>query len=328
MTDPIRRAPIVAALLIPSLMPDLAGALAPIRSGDVELVIDADHGLEADARGGPWRPWLESTLEAARSVTGRFPRERVIIDLRSTGESTRAIAFGQIRRGRPPRIRFWVAPDADLEALRSDWRTYHEFAHLLIPFPGNRDIWFTEGLASYYQYLLQSRVGVIPERAAWEELLSGFERGRRDRAGRGRTLRELSPRMWRERAFKRVYWTGAAFFLRVDTRLRTHGNGEHSLDRALARFHECCLDADRRWNARELVERLGELSVASIWREEYQRTIDARAEPDAGPALHRLGIDTRRSSPRFSDAPAERALRRAIAGPRDGGPYRPDSEAP
>lgn len=318
----------LAAIVGFAAFPRCGAALDAVRLGGVELVIEAAPGLARDPAGEPWRSWLTANLRAARTVTGDFPRSKVVVDLRPAGNASGAIAFGQIRRGHPPHIRFWVAPDADLETLREDWRGYHEFAHLLIPFPGNRDIWFTEGLASYYQYLLQSRAGLIPEQQAWRKLLAGFERGRRDPAGRGRSLRDLSPDMWRQRAFRRVYWTGAAFFLRVDTRLRSESGGAHSLDSALAAFHRCCLDARRRWTAEQLVERLGELSIASIWNEEYRRTIDAPAEPFVDTALRRLGIVERTDPTRFAGGVPERRLRAAIAARRDASLQPSPSPAP
>lgn len=293
-----------------------ADAVQQLRVADVDLDVRLDDRLEIGNEGHPWRAWLRTSLLASHTVTGGFPIDRVRIDLKATSRADGSIAFGQVRRSTPPRIRFYVAPDARLEDLNADWRGYHEFAHLLIPFPGNDDIWFTEGFASYYQYLLQSRAGVVPEREAWQNLLDGFRRGLDDRSGRGRTLRSLSPDMWRERAFRRVYWTGAAFFLRVDTRLRTETGGAHSLDSALAAFHECCMFERRRWSAERLVERLGELSVPEIWRDEYARMIDARAKPEFTAAFERLGLSPTRAGLSFSDDPAARALRRAIAGPR------------
>jgi predicted metalloprotease with PDZ domain len=124
--------------------------------------------------------------------------------------------------------------------------------------------------------------------------------------------------MWRERAYRRVYWTGAAFFLRVDVRLRTESGGRHSLDSSLAAFHRCCLHADRRWSARELVEALGRVSIAEIWRQEYFRTIDREAVPRTAGALERLGIVDAPAGARFDQRPAARSLRAAIAGPRTG----------
>lgn len=287
-----------------------------LRVGAVDLFVEMDGEIQAGADGGPWTDWLANTLQATSTVTGGFPRDGVRIKLRATSRSSSAIAFGQVRRSHPPQLRFYVLPDASLDRLNGDWRGYHEFAHLLIPFPGNDDIWFTEGFASYYQYLLQARAGVISERQAWQELLDGFRRGETDRNGRGQTLRNLSPNMWNERAQKRVYWTGAAFFLRVDIRLRTESAGRHSLDSALAAFHDCCMQKRRRWNARQLIEALGQASIAEIWRQEYLRTVNVVAEPSYAAALDRLGIRRDSSGLLFDDREAMKALRRAIAGAR------------
>jgi hypothetical protein len=293
-----------------------------IHSNAVVLSVSLSDRLSSDDEHEPWRTWLTSGLGAATLVTGSFPRDRVVVDIDAATRGSSPVVFGRVRRSRPPRLQLWVSPDARPEALAEDWHIYHEFAHLLIPFPGNRDIWFTEGLASYYQHLVQARAGVIPPQQAWRELLAGFERGRSDPAGRGRTLRSLSPEMWRERAFKRVYWTGAAFFLRVDVRLRAESGGRHSLDTALAAFHRCCLGRDRArdreqdWNARALVEALGRSSIAEIWRQEYFRTIDSEAVPRPGNALERLGIRGVPPDLHFDPRIPARKLRTAIAGPR------------
>ncbi|MDT8408763.1 MAG: hypothetical protein RQ741_04110 [Wenzhouxiangellaceae bacterium] len=285
--------------------------------GEVELAVKFNPDMRAAADGRPWIEWLRTSLQATRSVTGSFPREQVTINLHASPRGSNAIAFGQVRRSNPPQIKFYVDPNATLEDLNKDWRGYHEFAHLLIPFPGNDDIWFTEGFASYYQYLLQSRAGVVSQNEAWRNLLAGFERGLRDTSGRGQTLRELSPDMWSQRAYRRVYWTGAAFFLRVDTRLRAESGGEHSLDSTLAAFHECCIDQRRRWNARQLIDRMGALSIPEVWQQEYRATIDQRAEPAFADALDRLGISSTAFGLRFSNVAGHRAMRDQIAGPVD-----------
>ena len=231
---------------------------ASLRVGGVELLIEMDETLRAN----------EERCALARMAdhiaAGNPDGHRRLSERNSTHQAPEHLAQFERHRFRPGAAQSAAPasllrqPRCQPEALNADWRGYHEFAHLLIPFPGNDDIWFTEGFASYYQYLLQSRAGVISQQRAWEELLEGFARGESDRSGRGRTLRSLSPDMWRERAQKRVYWTGAAFFLRVDIRLRTETGDRHSLDKTLAAFHDCCLDRHRRWNAKRLIDTLGD----------------------------------------------------------------------
>jgi hypothetical protein len=305
-----------ATLALAVLSAPLAAAdeRAPIEVAGATIHLDEARMPAIGAR-QTWTDWLRTGAESVASISGRFPLDEFRVWLQPTSRNS-AIAFGRVKRREPPIIVFDVRPDASLTELEADWRGYHEMAHLLIPFPGNRDIWFTEGLASYYQYLLMARAGVISVEAAWRELALGFRRGLDDPAGAGTSLRRLSPRMWDEHAFKRVYWTGAAYFLRVDTRLRTETGGRLSVDHALAGFQRCCLRAPsrERWSAEALIEALGRFGRADIWRQEYERMIDAPARPDIGRAFERLGV---RLEPDgrigFDDRePAER-LREAIA---------------
>lgn len=263
----------------------------------------------------PWTLWMQTALGAVQTVSADFPVTRLRVSLQGVDTGGNAVVFGRVRRGSTPGLEFYVDPHADLDALNADWRGFHEAAHLLIPFPGNRDIWFTEGLASYYQYLLQARAGVISEREAWTELARGFQRGFDDPQGADRNLRSLSPRMRPLRAYRRVYWTGASFFLNVDVRLRTETGGRYSLDSALAEFHRCCMDRRSRWSARDLIDQLGSLTAPSIWRQEYERVMQGVAEPDIDRAFGRLGLDFDGSTLAFDPDPRATSLRRAISAP-------------
>jgi len=301
----------------------LAGAWQSTSAADfridtpsTEIRIELDPGLRSGPDGSPWLSWIETILDAARKLTGSFPEQKIVVELVGASRSNQAVVFGQVRRSGPPRIIFYVNPDAALHELQDNWRGYHEFAHLLIPFPGNQNSWFSEGFASYYQYLLQSRSGRIEPEEAWRRLLAGLQRGLDDPNGRGRSLRQLSPEMWRERAFRRVYWTGASFFLRIDTRLRIESGGRHSIDSALAAFHDCCMQQRRRWSAEALVKILGQLSLPAVWEQEYRTTLDSVAQPRFDRAMQGLGIEIDGKRLHFSNEPDAVALRHAIAGPR------------
>lgn len=122
-----------------------------------------------------------------------------------------------------------VRQNATASSLRNDWVAPHEFSHLSHPFVARSDLWFSEGIATYYQEVLRARVGLQSELEAWRALDAGFRRGRG--GGTGRTLREESRDVMRTRAFRHVYWGGAAIAFRYDVALRRQGK---SLDDALA----------------------------------------------------------------------------------------------
>jgi len=276
---------------------------------ELELVVDP--ALQRPA--AEWRKWIDIAVDAVSSVGGQFPVQKVRVELHE-GPEGQPITFGWVRRNSPPEVHFRVSPTASVAELIDEWHAYHEFAHLLLPFSGNQDIWFAEGLASYYQYFLQARAGVIDADEAWRRLLAGFQRGFDDPVGEGESLVELSPRMWRLNAFRRVYWSGAAFFLRVDHRLREASGHQHTLDRTLAAFADCCIDdGSRRWTARTLVARLGELSLPEVWQEEYDRAIQSLAAPDFGSASRALGLRVESERLSLLADPAAAQRRRALA---------------
>lgn len=272
------------------------------------------RGDGAAARLEIYQAWLNEAAHAVAGIHGRFPvpEARIIVQPVSSEE---AVEFGSVRRSIPPVFRLRINPDAGLADYRRDWVVMHEFSHLLIPYTGRRDRWFSEGLASYYQELLLARAGIHDPDTAWRRLHEGLMRGVNDSEGRGMPLRELSPAMHEYGSYRRVYWTGAAYFLRVDTRMRTASNGTMSLDRALAALEACCMPAKRRWRVERLISRLDELTDTKVFSREYERMIDAPAVPDYDEAYERLGITVEGDDIRLKGAAAQRALRAAIMQP-------------
>lgn len=311
-----RRVAIIAVVLAPLFVSATSGREADSRMFEIQvpggaLSIRLEEPERLPAR-GTLTEWLEAAALSLSELYGTFPVQRTVVRIKPRDSDSSPVSYGRVRRVDPPEVHFYVDPDASLEALHGDWTAVHEFSHLLVPFSGNRDIWFAEGLASYYQYVLRARGGLIEPETAWRRLAAGFRRGEDQPAGRGMPLRELAPRMWELRAHRRVYWTGAAYFLRVDLRLRQETDGRHSLETALHGFQRCCLDEDQRWNARRLIDTLDELTGTGVFRQEYRRLIDAPAEPDYADAFQALGIQLTGDGIDFSDAPDKRALRRAI----------------
>ena len=56
-----------------------------------------------------------------------------------------------------------VNPESSMQEITNDWTAFHELSHLLIPYRGHGDLWFSEGLATYYQNIIQARAGVLSE---------------------------------------------------------------------------------------------------------------------------------------------------------------------
>ena len=199
--------------------------------------------------------WVSFIAEILSQVYGHWPKMLWRVEVQPiSGSYEDTIPWGQVNRGQPDTVLFYVLNGASTKQLIENWTGYHELAHLLIPYKGGGDRWFSEGLASYYQNILQARAGVISEQVMWQKLLDGFMRGRKQDQFNGIPLSQVSDEMRENRAFMRVYWSGAWYFLAADVQLRQQSGGKISLDTALAALNRCC--ADRQMSAPEIVEAL------------------------------------------------------------------------
>jgi hypothetical protein len=227
--------------------------------------------------------WIDFISEALLQVYGHWPRQQWRISIVPTAAAASdPIPWAQVTRDDIDRVEFFISPRATTEELKQAWTGYHELAHLLIPYRGWGDTWFSEGLATYYQGFLQARSGIITEQQAWQRLHDGFMRGRAETQFDGRALREVSSAMRDEGGFMRVYWSGAWYFLALDLRLRQQSGGRHTLDTALRKLNDCC--ADEQLSVRQMVGKLDELNGVLLFEQLYSK-VDASTQLPAFEAL-------------------------------------------
>ncbi len=268
------------------------------------------RGDLSDAQQAKLQHWLEESADILSRAVGQFPIEQAHITVSPTWSGSGPVPWARVVRHRPEGIHFYVNPNYPAETYRQDWTALHEFSHLLIPYPGDRDIWFSEGLASYYQNLLRGRAGIVSTEQALRELDAGFRRGERDATRQWRTLRELSPQMWRTGSYMRVYWSGAAYFFTVDLALRTELG--ISLDTVLARFIACCRQSRQRWDAERLIRTFDQLAGGEQFAYHYRQVIDSRSFPDLTLPYEQLGLSRDGRRLRLDPSPPAVAAREAL----------------
>lgn len=256
-------------------------------------------------------PWFTQVAAALALPWGCWPRDRWNIEVRTANRvSPDRVPWAQVIRGDPDTVRFYIDPSATAQDLISNWTAYHEVAHLLIPYRGSGDLWFSEGLASYYQNVLQARSGLFDEREMWQRLYSGLRRGQDNRAPQ-LTLAELSPRVRESASYMRVYWSGALYFLQADVELRRRSAGQMTLDTVLKKLNECC--ADQRLSVRQIAQRLDGFSHYPLFVPLHQQFGEAYDIGEFEPLLARLGVASRWGRVYLNDAADDRAIASAIA---------------
>jgi len=219
--------------------------------------------------------WMISMTNTASLLHGQLPRPEIRIAMQAYPARS-AVPFARILRDEPQGVLFYINPEKPLDNFIVDWTAYHELSHLFIPYPGQPDLWFSEGLASYYQNILQYRAGLLSAEEAIGKLRAGFERGKADNRNADMTLTELSPKMRENLAFMRVYWSGALYFLAADLQLHERGT---SLDDILREFGACCLAEQRDWTGQELAARFDAIAEAAIFIPLYDEYSQSTAIP-------------------------------------------------
>lgn len=257
------------------------------------------------------RGWIERALAATATGYGELPLPQVQIVLFAGDGRGRAVGFGQSLRGQGNAVHIQVAADASASALDADWTAVHEFSHWAHPYLGDDGAWLAEGLASYWQYVLRARAGMLTPQQAWAGLDAGFGRGRRT-ADDGLTLAELSESMHARRAYYAVYWSGAAFWLTADVELRRASGGRVGIDTALQRFHACCLQRKREWGAEEFVSKLDALVGSDVLRRTFREFSARHGFPPLDTLYAQLGLQRDGETLRLVDDAPDAAIRDAI----------------
>ena len=299
------------ALVLLALGSAAQGQSVTLKDADRRLDLTISEQFPAE-QATEIRAWVESIADSLTTVYGHWPRQHWQISVENTsGASDDPIPWAQINRGRVDEVEFFVVDNVSAEQLRREWTGYHELAHLLIPYRGWGDAWFAEGLASYYQNLMQARSGIINEQEMWQRLHDGFSRGRNDNRFDGQTLDVVSAGLRENGGFMRVYWSGAWYFLATDLALRTRTPGLLSLDAALEKLNNCC--AERPMSVPSMVQTLDELNRVDTFSTLYRDAVQSEAMPDFEPLLHALGISVIDGQVRLEQSGAAAKLRREIS---------------
>jgi len=239
------------------------------------------------------KKWLQTAGDTLALLNGTMPQDLIQIQFR-VRRSGNAVPFAQVLRRHPQGVIFQVNPTRSLEEFIDDWTAPHELVHLFIPYPGEADLWLSEGLATYYQYLLQARAGIKTEQQAWQKIYEGFERGRKDNRYPHLPLEDLSSDMREYRSYMRVYWSGTLYFLEADMALRQASGGTQTLDSVIGVFVNCCRPERIYWPGSSLVKALDKSSGNSIFTELYNEYRQHKALPDYRNLFARLGITIKR----------------------------------
>ncbi|WP_171022161.1 M61 family metallopeptidase [Thalassotalea litorea] len=204
--------------------------------------------------------WLNTGVNVVESTLTPIPHAQLKITVKGYPDAMEPVPWGQILREHPIEVLLYVNPNMPLSSFVNDWTLYHELSHLYFPYLDYQNFWLSEGFATYMQYLVMFRGEIINSSQFVERIEQGLLRGKNKTQEKPGKLNEVSADMWQQRAFKRVYWSGAAYFMEADLQLIEKGK---DLTEIIARFSHCCLR--KTMSGGELVATLDKLSKTSIF---------------------------------------------------------------
>ncbi len=239
--------------------------------------------------------WVLSSLNSVINYIGKINLSDLqVILIENQQFKTGVVPWGDLRRGGGLGVRFIVNSENNINDFYLDWTATHEFSHLLMPNIEEKDLWLSEGLSSYLQYILMAQSGIINEQEAWKKLYEGFQRGDQ---GTGKVASETLIEAIERKNIQgdyarimRIYWTGAAYFFKADWLLRKNSGGKFGLPDLLLNFNLCCMNDNKEWSGELLSEKFDWLSQTTIFTSLYKEMSLATKFPEVKPVFSEIGI--------------------------------------
>jgi len=245
--------------------------------------------------------WLENIANSIKNYLGQFPLKQMqVIVYPQSGIKRSPVPWGEVSRGNGLGILFVIRPDHNIDDFYADWTASHEFAHTMLPKLRYRDIWLSEGLASYLQYILMAQNKQVTNEQAWRRIYKGLQKGLKGTLSVNNEKlidvsnnRKKGPRSGRT---MRIYWSGAAYFLKADIRLRKESKGKIALNDVLLKLSNCCLKGEKVWSGGALASKLDELSNTTTFSILYKNMAYSYEFPKFNKEFELLGFQVAENS--------------------------------
>ncbi len=224
--------------------------------------------------------WVEFGVAASKASLGELPQPYIPFYLKPRYFAFEPVPWASVKRGNVSGIELHFGRYASLNDLKADWTLYHEIAHLYHPYFDYRDFWLAEGFASYMQNVIMLQNGVISRQGFVQRLLAGLERGQLNTRAQPGSLSDVSENMWQRRAYQRVYWSGAAFFIEADYLLRKQRKAP--LTALIKNYQSCCkeqVNGETQQSAAQFITHLDKLSRSRIFSQLYRQYQNRRDFP-------------------------------------------------
>ena len=254
--------------------------------GATSAILTGTENLSSSQQ-NKFQRWVDNTLVYVENTLGTLPQQQLPIRLKTKLFTNEPVPWGQVERnidGNRDGLYLVVNRQAKASQLAYDWTLFHEISHLYLPYLDYRSFWLSEGFATYMQNVIMLENQIFNREEFITRLKSGLQRGKTNTYSAKGNLSEVTNEMRKYRAFKRVYWSGTAFFIEADIQLQKQGS---SLVQVIAEFAHCCKRNVR--SGRQLAKTLDQLTGDEIFLPLFMEYKDRRDFPSIATShLYRL----------------------------------------
>lgn len=166
--------------------------------------------------------WLSTVFKASQSKLGRYPLQAITFHLHHSKNNHSPVSFGYASRKKNTQVHLYVSNSYTLNELLNDWTAPHEISHLAIPFIGKKDMWFTEGFATFFSRQIMLEMGIYTPSELTEIYRRKLNKIKSLKSTTS-TFIAVSDSLLQHHAFGELYWGGSSFFFLIDNALRTKG---------------------------------------------------------------------------------------------------------
>lgn len=247
--------------------------------------------------------WVRAAASNIEHYYGGYPsRHALVIVLVGEGKG---VSEGTALGNGGASIMVHVGADTEPPALERDWILTHEMVHLSMPGLASRYRWLEEGLATYLEPVMRVRAGRLAATEVFDEWLSSLEKGQPSPSDGGLDGTE---------DWGRVYWGGAAFWLRADLAIVAATHGEKSLRDCLVEVAREGGTISSRWPVDRFLRSCDKGAGVNVVEALYREASDKRVEIDFGALFGRLGVKATDKGAVLDDTAPDAWIRRSILG--------------
>lgn len=190
-----------------------------IAVGDAALrlaVLDGKLDLATDVL----ERWVADAARGVASFFQRPPEPRTLVVLVPV-PNRHGIPFGKMLPESGPGLIVFVGEHTAADELHADWVLVHELFHAGTPSYLGEGKWYDEGLATYFEPLIRTRLGWRTEADLWAEFMRDMPRGLDAMTRRG---------LANPVGYPDIYWGGGLFCLLADLEMRRTTSGVKGLE--------------------------------------------------------------------------------------------------